>query len=428
MKKANLGESFRTNYGGLPRSVYILFAATVINRIGGFVYAFLALFLKSKLDMSADTIATFVLISGGVTMVAPFIGGGLADRKGRKAILIAGSTIGALIFAVCGMIVGQSPEIIPYLLIAASFFFSMTGPIYRAMMADIVSDEDDRRRAFSLIYLGINLGVAIGPIIGGFLLANHVQWFFIGDAVTTLIGAVLIALFVKETILTKEEMEQVTGGEKMEKGNVLKVFFKKPVLALFTFVGILTSAVYAQSGFGLSLHMTEFFGNNNGASYFGMLLSFNAFVVIFLTIAITEAMKKNRPVVNMIFGAFFYVIGFGMIAFIGDFFALYFVSVLFWTLGEIIMMTNFNIFMMSHTPVNYRGRFTAIIGFITGTGFVVSSKLMSYMITHHGYKVAWMTVGTVALVAAAGLYLTSFIDARMKKEEKVVLEEVEETV
>lgn len=410
MKISNILSSVKKNYGGLHRSVYILFFATAINRIGGFVFAFLTLFLKTKLDMSNSQIASFVIFTGVITMIGPLIGGTLADARGRKKILIATSFIGASIFALCGIVVNYRMDLVPYMIIGASFFFSMSGPIHRAMLADIVTDEEERKRAFALIYLGINLGVAIGPLIGGFLLANHVALFFIGDAITTMIGLVLILIFVEETRLSKADMEEVDGKESYEGGFVLFAFLKRPILVAFTLIGILSAAVYSQSNFGLSLHLNEFFGNLNGPRYFGLLISSNALIVIFGTIGITELLSKKKPLTNMFIGSILYAIGFGMIGLLNHVFPLYFLSVLFWTFGEILVMTNFNVFMMSHTPVNYRGSFSAMTGIIMGAGHFVSPKLMSFGIEKYGYNSSWFAVGIVALVSAILLYFLGQFD------------------
>lgn len=408
-------QSLKKNYGGLPKSIYILFIARIINRMGGFVYAFLALYMKSKLNMSEGLIADFLLLNGALSMASPFIGGYIADKKGRKKIYIAAQAVGAGIFVVCGFLHTVNPHLIPPLLILASLINHLVGPINSAMVADIARDPEERRRAYSLLYLGINVGVAIGPIIGGFLLEQHTSLFFIIDAITTFVSVILVGLFVEETILTHEEMKAVKGDEKMEEGFALKVLLKKPILVAFTVCSIFGSAVYAQSGYGFSLHLQHVFGNVNGPKYFGLLMSFNAILVLVFTIAITEILSRNKNINNIALAALLNGIGFGMIAFIGDKLPLFYLSVFIWTMAEIISVTNTSVFIMSHTPVNYRGRFNAIIDFLTGTGYVVSPKIMSYFMTRYSYNAAWKFIALLAFISFTGLLITGFFD-KSKKE------------
>ncbi|MCK8060112.1 MULTISPECIES: MFS transporter [unclassified Fusibacter] len=413
--KSKAIKSIKDNYGGLPRSIYVLFFARVINRIGGFVYAFLALYMKAKLGYTESQIADFIIINAVFSMISPFIGGALADKKGRKLIYVTASTIGSLMFLACGFVTESSPELVPVLLIIASVFFNFTNPIANAMVADIVPDEKDRKRAYALIYLGINVGVAVGPVIGGYLLANHVKWFFIGDALTTLLSIALVAFFIKETMLTHEEMKKSKGNEKLESGTTFMAFLKRPTLVLYTMFSFASAFVYAQHSFGMSLHLESFFGAVTGPQYYGMLMSFNAVVVLVFTIMVTESLSKLRTIHSISLGAALYAVGFGLLAFASDAVLIYFVSVFIWTIGEIIMITNSNVFVMSNTPVNHRGRFSALIGLLAGAGYILSPKVISRIIETADYKTVWVVVAAIASVGAIGFMFTGVVEKKMKK-------------
>ncbi len=405
---------FSKSYGGLPKSIYILFISRIVTRIGSFVFAFLALYLKSKLGMKESDIATFVMINGVFAVISPFVGGTLADKKGRKKIFIGIQIIGGIIYILCGILTDVKPDVIPYLLIAASMMFRAVGPITNAMVADLTNNEIDRRRGYSLIYMGSNIGIAVGPMIGGFLLANYVKWFFYGDAITTFLSITLVGLFVKETLIKESEMEKIEGKESINPEKSLKIFFGEPILVMFTVFSIIIWAVYSQMSFGLSLHIENVFGGDDGAKLYGMLLSFNAVIVIIFTILVTEFVKRFRTIISIAFASILYAVGFGMIAFIGNEFQLYFLSVFIWTIGEIVIMTNTNVFIMSHTPVNHRGRFNAIVGLLSGMGFIISPKIMSFLIEKLGYFNSWKYVGLSALIAAFGFFIISIIEKKQQ--------------
>ena len=71
----------------------------------------------------------------------------------------------------------MSEKLVPILALAA-IFAQMEWPSYDALVADLSSDED-RERAYSLSYLGTNLGLVLAPTIGGFLFANHLSLAFL---------------------------------------------------------------------------------------------------------------------------------------------------------------------------------------------------------------------------------------------------------
>src|SRR4030067_1674976 len=77
------------------------------------------------------------------------------------------------------------------------------GPIYRvaadAMVADLVPGER-RPGAYALLRMISNLGVAIGPAIGGFLVFVSYDLAFYAAAAASLVFAFLVLFFSRETL------------------------------------------------------------------------------------------------------------------------------------------------------------------------------------------------------------------------------------
>lgn len=67
-------------YSGLPRSVYILATARVVNAMGNFVYPFLTLFLTEHLGFSTLKAGTYFTISAAAQVLGSVLGGKLTDR------------------------------------------------------------------------------------------------------------------------------------------------------------------------------------------------------------------------------------------------------------------------------------------------------------------------------------------------------------
>nr|MDA3846122.1 MFS transporter [Vallitaleaceae bacterium] len=137
----------------MPRDVYVLVIARIINRLGGFVHAFLTLFLTIRLGMSPLEAGRIILFLGFAGIVGTMVGGSLGDILGRTRTYIIAQGMAALLLIPCGFL-GDALWI-PYLLIISTFFNTIVGPISSAMLIDMVKKED-RKRAFSLLYYGIN--------------------------------------------------------------------------------------------------------------------------------------------------------------------------------------------------------------------------------------------------------------------------------
>ena len=184
-------------YRDLPRSIHILVLGQLVNRAGAFVLPFLALYISERLGLG-PRIASLALGCYGVgSLVGSLAGGQLADRFGRRTVMV-----GALLGSAACLVLLSRARSAPAVL-AATLFLSMVGDMYRpagqAFIADLVPVEQ-RVHAFSLNYIAINLGFAISPFVGGMLAERSFSLLFYVDALTSAIFGVLIALALPESL------------------------------------------------------------------------------------------------------------------------------------------------------------------------------------------------------------------------------------
>ncbi|MGE5677197.1 MAG: MFS transporter [Pseudomonadota bacterium] len=400
MDKLGLLKKFNI-YRGLPRSVYVLFIVRVVSAMGNFVYPFLTFFLTERLGFSAEEAGKFFMASAifqGIGMVA---GGKLTDHIGRKKLLLTFMGLSALCFAPCPFW-GDSVNI-AYLLILAGLFIGASQPVNTAMLSDLTG-RDNRSQAFSLLYMGTNIGFSIGPMIAGFLYKSHASWIFFGNASAIIVSMVLILFFIEETMPDSEslDMEEYTGEEAAEEGSVISAMAKRPVLLLFSIGRLVNQFVYSCIGFAIPLQLAHSFGDTTGPRYFGILMSFTGLVVICLTMPATKLTIRIKPLVNIAFAGFFYAIGFGMIGFV-DTLPLLLLSALIFTIGEILEATNAGVYVANNSPVTHRGRFNAIINLVIGTGGAVGPYCFGKFIVSYGLQKLWVLC--FALTFASGIFM-----------------------
>ena len=379
------------NYKGLPRSMYILFSVQVINRFGDFVVPFLTILLTQKLGFSFSLTGLIVMVASVITIPAAFIGGRYADKVGRKRIYIFGQGLAACSIFICGLI--KNPILITVLLISSAFFNGLVRPALAAMVTDLLPREK-RQLGSSLMYLGINIGVVVGPIVEGFLFNNFIALFFIGDAVTSFVAVIIVFIFIKETnpIYVKTKVENI--AEEAAGGNLFQALSKRIELLLFLLIYILYSMVYTQHQFALPMMLNkEFMGR--GPTYYGLLLSVNAITVSTLTIFIVHLTHKFRPLTNIIVAGIFYAIGFGMIGMINSF-PLYIISTITWTVGEILVVTNFGVYLSNNSPRNFRARFSAVGSLSWAIGGAFGTSIIGIYIDYAGIKALWPLIFFIA--------------------------------
>lgn len=397
---------FISEYMGLDRSIYVLFAARIVNRMGDFVQLFLVFYLTTRLGFDEAAAGRFIMLTGLMNGVGILLGGYFSDRINRKTVLVFCQTVLAVSYLICGFL--PISMAVPWLIFISSSFRGATWPVTTAMVTDLTEDME-RKRAFSLLYLGTNIGVAVGPIIAGLLFANHLNWIFWGDAATTLFAAVAVLFLVPDTKPTKEKIEKNlasrSDGERAEEGRFFSVFLKRPALITYLLIASLISFVYSQHQFSLPLQINDIF-TAKGPKTYGYIMTSNALIVLLFTAPLTYITKRAKPMTNMAIAGLLYFFGFGMILFIQSL-GMFIVSTCIWTFGEILMVTNSNVFVASHTPITHRGRFNGMITWIHGIGFALSPWISGWIIDVKGVSSIWPIVSAVAAVGAASYWIMS---------------------
>ncbi|AAK80699.1 MFS family permease [Clostridium acetobutylicum] len=404
------------NYKGLPKSIYFLFLVQVINRLGDFVFPFLSLLLTQKLKFSMATTGTIVMIASVVGVPASFIGGKIADKSSRKLTYILGQSFAAIVILICGFI--NIPNLTVALLIASSFFNGFVRPTISAMVADLLP-ASKRQMGSSLLYLGINFGVAVGPIIAGFLFNNYLSLLFIIDALTSFIAVIIVLILIPDTKAVKHVGEDRIE-EKEEKGNLLQILLKRPFVICFFGVDMIYSLAYRQCSFSMPIMMNKVFGYS-GSSKYGFLMSVNALTVVALTIFVMHVTKRFRTLTNMAFSGLFYAVGFGMISIIGNSYLLFIISTVIWTMGEILGATNFGVYLANNSPRNCRARFGAVGELISSIGGAIGIFGAGKLIESYGINMIWRVIFIIVLLGA-GLMLTLQYFQTKRVEQKIAHE------
>ena len=407
-------------YRGLPKPLYTLFMVTIVNSMGIFVFPFLTLYLTGRLGMSQTETGTFMFIISLVYIPGNFIGGKLADRLGRKKLMIVTQVISALLFIPCGF--PALAKFVPFLVLASVFFDGLTDPARSAMMIDLTNPEN-RRTAFSLSYLGHNLGFAIGSLIAGFLFEHASSWLFWGNAIAMLAAISIVGMKVPETKPSQEQIDATIGSgstEEAHKGTLMQALLSRPFLILFTMITTWYGFVYAQHRFALPLQSKAFFGVS-GAAIFGSLMTLNAVLVIFLSTPVMAWTKKWKPINAVALAGLFYMVGFGMIGKSASL-PLMYISTILWTLGEIVNATNEGAYVANHTPISHRGRFHAVLPLIGGIGWMISPPVVGRLIDSTSLGTVWPLVGAIAGVSALLLWLLGYIEGRVETKKIRIVE------
>ncbi|GAA0075893.1 MFS transporter [Clostridium sp. CTA-5] len=389
-------------YTELPIEIYILFIGKMINCIGAFVYPLLSLILTQKIGFPIEEAGFFVTFTAIFQAPCILLGGKLVDTIGRKKVLLIFQSLGAFCFIICGFL--NPSHTLARFIMCASCLYSIAHPAYDSIVGDITTKEN-RKASFSLIYMGLNLGFAIGPLVGGLLFKNHLKILFIGDAFTTLISVILIGYFIKETYNVSNNKDNNTL-EKTEHGSVFEFILKRPILIYYSLLMVIFQFAYSQWGFAIPIQLETLFGDN-GAQYFGFLGSCNGIIVIIFTPLITVLTRKYDILSIIATGGLLYAISFGCCSFISKV-PSFFIIVIIMTIGEVAIATNSGTFINNLTPSSHRGRINSLLPLIYGTGYALGPSIMGKLINIIGLSNAWLIVGITTCISAVLMYFLNY--------------------
>jgi predicted MFS family arabinose efflux permease len=199
-------------YKGLSREIWYLSAITLVNRAGAMVIPFLSLYLNKHLHFTLEDIGWVMTAFGFGSALGSFTGGKLTDRFGYLKVMVSSLVLTGVMFFVLQFLEYY------WLLMFGVFLLSFVADTYRPAIwvaMDAYSNTENKTRSVTLIRLAINLGFAVGPALGGFIIAHigYTQLFWI-DGGTSILAAFLLWKFIaqKQSKKVKEEVVSENRG------------------------------------------------------------------------------------------------------------------------------------------------------------------------------------------------------------------------
>ncbi len=398
---------FIDQYRGLNREIYILFIGRVIGALGTFIWPLLTMILSVKLGYSASQIATIMVLGFACNLPASLLGGKLTDRYGRKKIIVISNLLMVSCFYINAFIPISSMTVV--LFFASSFFGTIQGPAYDAMLAD-KSSSQQRAKAYSLSYMGFNLGFILGPSIGGFLFKDLLWLAFLIDGTTSLLGTLLIMFYIQDTKLsdikhTLNAYEQTRDGE-----STFSIIRKSKTLWIYLACSSLVGLMYTQTNFLLPLQLVKKIPNYS--VIYGFMSAFNGLVVILATPVLTFYLKSVNEVNKFGIAILFFMSSFLVYAFLGGVIPLLFFGMLVFTLGEVINTIANAAYFSRRVPASHRGRISSTLGIIAAIVGSIAQVTFGFIVDLLPYQMCWLIIISLGLLALSLIPLFRRSDKR----------------
>ncbi len=385
-------------YKEYPNAFKVLTLTTFIDMLGIYLlYPFYALYITEHFDVGMTQVGILFSIFSAGNIFGGMIGGALADKYGRRMMVL----IGLVASGIGNISMGLVDNLNVFYIIAG--FLGLIGnfgrPAREAMVADLLPKEK-QAEGYGILRVASNLSATIGPLLGGFLATRAFILLFIADAISSIITAFIVYFVIPETKPQKQDGEPEETVMKTLIG--YKEVLKDWVYVLFLIVSAITVLVYIQMNSTLSVFLRDVHGFS--AQNYGYLLSMNALMVVLFQFWITKRISKYAPMKMMALGTFFYMIGFGLYGFISAVY-LFFIAMVIITIGEMIVTPVSQAAAASFAPEDKRGRYMAVFGFQWAIPNLFGVIVAGLVIEHLGPNWVWYLAGILCMISMTGFWL-----------------------
>jgi MFS family permease len=342
---------------------WLMFAGLVLSSTGTtMIWPFMLVYASEKLGQPLTAVTSLMTINAICALIAAILAGSLADQIGRKIVMGVGLLGQAAIY----LLYIPSKEFVVFaILMGLSGFFV---PLYRvgtdAMLADMFPPED-RAQAYALVRMGRNIGVALGPILGGLVLAKSYNIGLLAAASTLAVFGLITFLFLKETrpTATTSSAESLRDQLKVYKSALQNKFFSR-LIGAHTLMEICGTLVWSF----LVVYLKQNFGINE--AQYSWLPTTNALMVVFLQVFVTRLTQKRRATSMLTLGSAFYTATMLVIALSSSFWG-FWAAMVVMTVGELIIAPTAMTFVSGIAPENQRGRYLGLFGLTWNLGMAV---------------------------------------------------------
>jgi len=380
-------------YRDYARSFWLLVVVMFIDAVGGgLLYPFFALYITERFGASMTQVGYIFLLFSLTGFAGSMLGGALADRMGRKGILV----FSLLASSGSALLMGLMDTLGAFFALAllVGLFANVGQPAYQAMIADLLP-ERKQAQGFGVVRVATNLSMVIGPAIGGFLIDRSYLLLFITDAAISLMAALALLAWIPET---RPQPRAEAGHE-----STLDTFrgygrvIRDRLFVLFLLAGLLMALAYMNLNTTLGVYLRD----NQGVSEtgYGWLLSLNAALVVVFQFPLTRRLEGRPPMLVMALGTALVAIGFALYGFVSGY-GWFAAAMVILTVGEMLVVPVSQAVAAHFAPPDMRGRYLAVYGLSWGIPYAVGPLLAGFVLDRLAPYWLWYAAGLVGAAAA----------------------------
>ena len=395
----NLITNLKKVYNEFPRLFWIVVLTRFIDALGGtLLFPFFSLYITQKFGVGMTQAGILLGMNSFFALFGSMVGGALADKFGRRRLILFGLVFSALSSLSLGL--ANDIQMMYPLIIIVGLLSSMAQPAHEAMLADILPEEK-RQEGYGILRVVFNYAWIFGTAMGGFIAARSFLALFVIDSVISCIVAALIFRLMPET---KPQVREEAGRKEETFWEMVKGY--RVVLRDFAFVGFILSGmlaliVYQQQYGSFAVYLRDIHGIDSKG--YGVILSITGLEVVLFQFWISRMIRYRPPFLMMTLGAGIFAVGIFMYGMVTGF-VMFVIAAFIVCIGEMFYFPTSQVIAAGFAPANMRGRYMAVSGFVWSIPSTLGPGAAGYILDNYDPHLLWYIGGFLCLISALGYF------------------------
>jgi len=285
---------------GFRRPVYAVAGGRLINVFGsGLVYPFASIHFHLQLGIPLSVVGLGLLANNVATATGTAVGGYLADRYGRRPVMVGSMTLSAFTLAAYALVTTGAGFIT--VATAAGLTTGLYAPASQAMIADL-TDAAERERGYGLLKVASNVGFGSGFVVGGVLYEFASTAVFVADGLTSAVVAVVLVVALPRV---HDGRAAATLSESV--GDWGRAISRRRLVAL-ALINVGFAVMYAQMQATVPVVASETLGLDS--SQIGTLYVLNPVVLVVFQMPVLSAVDDWRRTRGLVASTAFWAVSF----------------------------------------------------------------------------------------------------------------------
>lgn len=359
----------------------------LVNRVGTMALPFLVVYLTRERHLPAETSGLVLGLYGVGSLIAGPLAGWALPKLGARPILVASLVgSGGCLLALAWV---ENPTASGALVLAWAVTTEAFRPVCSSVIASHVAVAE-RRNAFAALRLSANLGMTIGPAVGGLLASRSYEALVAVDAGTSFAAAGCLLVAGSAVSIIPAWTTPVSHAGALRRGHATLAVHLLGVglIALVGYQGLSTMALYMTDTLKL------------GETAYGFAFSLSGLVIVLCELPLTTRLAHWTHRRALTIGSALTAFGFAALAGSASLSAVI-VATFVWTTGEMLLSPAAAARVADLEPPHRAGLFMGLYSATWSVAFALGPWLGMHSVKGFGPRLHWVVVGGVGLLAAA---------------------------